>query len=54
MSVAEGGVGMAGMKRAYTLEWVSSDGDSFSATDDQGRRTMGRSTKAIQFQVGEK
>ena len=43
---------MAGMKRAYTLEWASSDGDSFSATDDQGRRTMGRSTKTIQFQEG--
>ena len=53
MSVAEGGVDMAGMKSAYTLEWVSSDGDSCSATDDQGRRTMGRSTKTIEFKVGD-
>ena len=45
---------MAGTKRAYTLEWVSNDGDSFfSATGAQGRRTMGRGTKTIQFKVGD-
>ena len=44
---------MAGMIRVYTLEWVSGDGESFSATDAQGRRTMGRSTKTIQFKVGD-
>ena len=32
---------------------MSNDGDSFSATDAQGRRTMGRSTKTRQFKVGD-
>ena len=53
MSVVEGGVGMAGMKRACALELVSNDGDSFSAMDGQGGRTMGRSTRAIQFLAGD-
>ena len=45
---------MAGTKRAFTLEWVSDDGASFAAKDEERRRTMGRSTKTIHDQVGDK
>ena len=45
---------MVGKKRTFTLEWVSDDGASFSAKDDAGRRTMGRTVEPVHFQIGEK
>ena len=45
---------MAGKKRTFTLEWVSDDGASFSAEDDEGRRTMGRTMEPVSFRIGEK
>ena len=40
--------------RTFTLEWVSDDGTSFSAKDDEERRTMGCTTEAVLFRAGEK
>ena len=41
-------------KRTFILELVSDDGASFSAKDDEERRTMGCTTEAVLFRAGKK
>ena len=45
---------MAGKQRTFALEWVNDDRESFSAKDDDGRHTRGRTMEAVHFPVGEK
>ena len=45
---------MAGKKRTFSLESVSDDGTSFSAKDEEERRTMGCATEAAHFRAGKK
>ena len=41
-------------KRTFILEWLSDDGESFSAKDDERRRTMGRTMESVHLPIGEK